>query len=168
VEKAQEAFDEKQAMEMQKKLLRQSFTFQDFLEQMKQVRKMGSLKDLVSMVPGVGRQLKDVDLDESEFGRVEAIILSMTPRERIHPEILNGSRRKRIADGSGTTLQDVNALIKQFEEAKKMMQRMMGSSGLMSRLNPFKKKRKEDALASKKFEKAQKKRRRKKKKKKKH
>ena len=120
------------------------------------------------MVPGVGRQLKDVDLDESEFGRVEAMILSMTAQERMRPEILNGSRRLRIANGSGTKIQDVNALVKQFEEAKKMMQKMMGGAGLLNRLNPFKKKRKEEAIATKKFEKAQKKKRLKKKKKKKH
>ena len=139
VEKAQDAFDEKQAEEMTKKIMRQTFTFQDFLEQMKQVRKMGSMKDLMSMIPGVGRQMKDVDLDESEFGRVEAIILSMTPRERNHPEILNGSRRKRIAQGAGATIQDVNGLIRQFDQAKKMMQKMMGGQGFMDRLNPFKK-----------------------------
>jgi signal recognition particle subunit SRP54 len=157
VEKAQEAFDEKKAQEMQKKLLRQTFTFQDFLDQMRQVKKMGSLKDLMSMIPGLGRQVKDMDFDEKEFGRLEAIILSMTPDERVHPEILTGGRRQRIAKGSGTTLQDVNALVRQFDEAKKMMQRMMGASGLISRLNPFKKKRKEEAKAEHKFEKAQKK-----------
>jgi signal recognition particle subunit SRP54 len=168
VEKAQEAFDEKTAQEMQKKLMRKSFTLQDFLDQMKQVKKMGSLKDIMSMIPGVGRQLKDVDLDESEFGRVEAMILSMTPKEREHPEILTGNRRKRIAKGSGVELQDINALIKQFEEAKKMMQRMMGASGMMGKINPFSnKKKKESAAAARKFEKAEKKRRTKKKKKKK-
>ncbi len=168
VEKAQEAFDQEQALEMQKKLLRQTFTFQDFLDQMKQVKKMGSFKDLISMIPGLGRQLKDVELDEGEFARVEAMIQSMTPAERQRPEILNGSRRQRIAKGSGATLQDVNALVKQFYEAKKMMQRMMGAAGLVNRLNPFKKKRKEAAVASRKFEKSQHKRRMKKKKKKKH
>ncbi|MBN1903132.1 signal recognition particle protein [Candidatus Sumerlaeota bacterium] len=167
VEKAQETFDEKKAQEMQKKILRQSFTFQDFLDQMKQVKKMGSLKDLMSMIPGVGKQLKDVDIDEAEFGRVEAMILSMTMEERNHPEILNGSRRLRIAKGSGTSLQDVNAIIKQFEEAKKMMQKMMGATGVLQKLNPFKKKRKEEAIATKKFEKEQQKKRIKKKKKKK-
>jgi len=168
VEKAQETFDARKAQEMQKKILRQSFTFQDFLDQMKQVRKMGSFKDLMSMIPGVGRQLKDVDLDEGEFARVEAMILSMTPREREHPEILNGSRRSRIANGSGATLQDVNALLKQFDEAKRMMQKMMGSTGLAGRLNPFKKKKKEEAVAARKFEKAQQKKRKKKKKKRRH
>jgi len=168
VEKAQEAFDQKKAEEMQKKILRQSFTFQDFLEQMKQVKKMGSFKDLISMVPGMGRQLKDVEFDEKEFGRVEAMILSMTPEEREHPEVLNGSRRLRIAKGSGCSLQDVNAVIKQFDEAKKMMQKMMAGAGLLDRLNPFKKKKKEEAIAAKKFEKKEQKRRMKKKKKKKH
>ncbi|HQH11272.1 MAG TPA: signal recognition particle protein [Candidatus Sumerlaeota bacterium] len=166
VEKAQETFDAKQAQEMQKKLMRQSFTFQDFLDQMKQVKRMGPLKDIMSMIPGVGRQLKDVDFDEAELGRVEAVILSMTPEEREHPEILTGSRRQRIAKGSGATLQDVNALIRQFEEAKKMMQRMMGATGLMGKLNPFSKKRKEEAKADHKFEKQQKKQQLKKKKKK--
>lgn len=168
VEKAQETFDEKKAREMHKKILRKSFTFQDFLEQMKQIKKMGSLKDLVSMIPGMGKQIKDEELDEREFARVEAMILSMTPRERLHPEILNGNRRKRIAMGSGTTLQQVNAILKQFEEAKKMMQKMMGGAGLMNRLNPFKKKRKDDMTAVKKFQKTQKRKRRKGKKKKKH
>lgn len=168
VEKAQEAFDETKAREMQKKILRQTFTFQDFLDQMKQVKKMGSLKDLMTMIPGVGKQLKDVDLDEGEFGRVEAMILSMTPAERNHPEIINGNRRLRIAKGSGNTLQEVNAVIKQFEEAKKMMHKMMGSAGVLQKLNPFQKKRKEEAIATKKFEKSQQKKRIKKKKKKKH
>ncbi len=168
VEKAQEAFDQKKAEEMQKKILRQSFTFQDFLEQMKQVKKMGSIKDLISMVPGMGKQLKDVEFDEKEFGRVEAMILSMTPEERENPEILNGSRRMRIAKGSGCSLQDVNAVIKQFDEAKRMMQKMMAGAGLLDRINPFKKKKKEEAIAAKKFEKKEQKRRMKKKKKKKH
>ncbi len=177
VEKAQETFDEKQAQEMQKKILRQTFTFQDFLDQMKQVKKMGSIKDLLSMLPGVGRQLQETDLDEGEFGRVEAMILSMTPEEREKPEIINGSRRARIAKGAGATIQDVNALIKQFEEARKMMQRMVGmqqaaakGGGLLERLNPFKKKKKEEAIAAHKREKAQQKKQRKlnKRKKKKH
>jgi len=168
VEKAQEAFDQKKAEEMHKKILRQTFTFQDFLEQMKQVKKMGSFKDLISMVPGMGRQLKDVEFDEKEFGRVEAMILSMTPEEREQPEILNGSRRLRIAKGSGTSIQDVNAVIKQFDEAKKMMQKMMAGAGLLDRLNPFKKKKKEEAVAARKFEQKEQKRRMKKKKKKRH
>ena len=168
VEKAQESFDEKQAMEMQKKIKRQSFTFQDFLDQMKQVRKMGSMKDLMSMLPGMGRQMKDVDLDESELGRVEGIIHSMTPYEREHPEVLDGRRRHRIANGSGTTLQDVNSLLKQFNEARKMMSRMMGGGGgMMGGLNPFGKKKKTEAQDAKKKARAKKKKKLKKKRKKK-
>ena len=125
VEKAQEAFDEKQAIEMQKRLRRAQFTFSDFLKQMRQMRKMGPLKDLMSLIPGVGGQLKDIELDEHEVNKVEAMILSMTPGERDNSQILNGSRRQRIAAGSGTTIQDVNQLIKQFEEARRMMKQMM-------------------------------------------
>lgn len=125
VEKAQEAFDEKQAVEMQKRLRRAEFTLSDFLQQMRQMRKMGPLKDLMSMIPGLGKQLKDVELDEADIKRIEAIILSMTPHERDNPDILTGSRRERIASGSGTSIQEVNQLVKQFEEARKMMKRMM-------------------------------------------
>ena len=125
VEKAQEAFDEKQAIEMQKRLRRAEFTLSDFLQQMRQMRKMGPLKDLMSMIPGLGKQLKDVELDEADIKRIEAIILSMTPHERDNPDILTGRRRERIASGSGTSIQEVNQLVKQFEEARKMMKRMM-------------------------------------------
>lgn len=125
VEKAQEAFDAKQALEMQKRLRRAEFTFTDFLNQMRQMRKMGPLKDLLAMIPGLGSQLKDVELDEKELKRIEAIILSMTPEERDNPQILNGSRRERIARGSGSTIQEVNQLIKQFEEARRMMKQML-------------------------------------------
>lgn len=139
VEKAQVAFDEKQAREMERKIRKQTFTFQDFVDQMQQVRKMGSLKDLVAMIPGLGRQLKDVQFDDREFGSIESIILSMTPEERENPEILNGSRRRRIAEGSGNSVQDVNQLIKQFNEAKRMMKHMVrgGAPGL----GPFRKKK---------------------------
>lgn len=125
VEKAQEAFDAKQSLEMQKRLRRAEFTFTDFLNQMRQMRKMGPLKDLLAMIPGLGSQLKDVELDEKELKRIEAIILSMTPEERDNPQILNGSRRERIARGSGSTIQEVNQLIKQFEEARRMMKQML-------------------------------------------
>ncbi len=127
-EKAQETFDEEQAMEMAKKIKRQSFTLSDFLDQMQQVRKMGPLKKIMGMLPGVGQMLEGQDIDEKEFGRVEAIIQSMTPAERNDPTILNGNRKKRIADGSGTTPQAVNALLTQFEQAKKLMKMLSGGA----------------------------------------
>ena len=120
VEKAQEQFDEAQARELKKKLAKDQFTLWDFYNQIQQIKKMGNIKDLASMIPGVGKALKDVDMDNDSFKSIEAIILSMTPKEREHPEIINGSRRKRIADGSGTSLQDVNKLLKQFEGTRKM------------------------------------------------
>jgi signal recognition particle subunit SRP54 len=125
VEKAQEHFDEKQAVELQKKMRKASFTFQDFLDQMQQVRKMGPLKNLLEMIPGVGSALKDVDLPEKDMKRVEAMIQSMTTEEREDPNLLNGRRKERIARGSGTSMQEVNALISQFEAARKMMKGMM-------------------------------------------
>ena len=143
VEKAQEQFDEKQARELKKKLAKDQFTLWDFYQQIQQVKKMGNIKDLAGMIPGVGKALKDVDIDnDSAFKSVEAIILSMTPKEREHPEIINGSRRKRIADGSGTSLPEVNRLLKQFEGTRKamkgamtgnLMQRMSGMRGMMGR-----------------------------------
>ncbi len=125
VEKAQEQFDEKQARELKKKLARDKFTLWDFYEQIQQVKKMGNIKDLASMIPGMGKALKDVDMDNDSFKGIEAIILSMTPYEREHPEVINGSRRKRIADGSGTSLQEVNRLLKQFEGTRSMMKSVM-------------------------------------------
>lgn len=125
VEKAQEHFDEKQAMELQKKMRKASFTLQDFLDQMQQVKKMGPLKGLLEMIPGVGSALKDVDIPEKEMKRVEAMIQSMTTEERENPDILSGSRRARVARGSGATPQEVNALIAQFEQARKMMKGVM-------------------------------------------
>ena len=143
VEKAQEQFDEKQARELKKKLAKDQFTLWDFYQQIQQVKKMGNIKDLAGMIPGVGKVLKDVDIDnDTAFKSVEAIILSMTPKEREHPEIINGSRRKRIADGSGTSLPEVNRLLKQFEGTRKamkgamtgnLMQRMGGMRGMMGR-----------------------------------
>ena len=143
VEKAQEQFDEKQARELKKKLAKDQFTLWDFYQQIQQVKKMGNIKDLAGMIPGVGKALKDVDIDnDTAFKSVEAIILSMTPKEREHPEIINGSRRKRIADGSGTSLPEVNRLLKQFEGTRKamkgamtgnLMQRMGGMRGMMGR-----------------------------------
>lgn len=122
VEKAQEHFDEKQALELQKKMRKASFTLQDFLDQMQQVRRMGPLKDLIGMLPGVGSALKDIDIPEKDIKRIESIILSMTNEERNNPDLLNGARKARIAKGSGTTAQEVNALIEQFNTARKMMQ----------------------------------------------
>lgn len=133
VEKAQEQFDEKQARELKKKLAKDRFTLMDFYNQIQQVKKMGNIKDLAGMIPGMGKALKDVDLDNSSFKSVEAIILSMTPTERENPDMLNGSRRKRIADGSGTAIQDVNRLLKQFEGTKKLM-KTVATGGLASRL----------------------------------
>ncbi len=121
VEKAQQQYDEKEAAEIAAKLRKNQFTFNDFLKQIQQIKKMGNIKDLASMIPGVGKAIRDVDIDNDAFKGIEAIIMSMTPAEREHPEIINGSRRQRIAKGSGTTLQDVNRLLKQFEDMRKMM-----------------------------------------------
>ncbi|MBQ4184338.1 MAG: signal recognition particle protein [Bacteroidales bacterium] len=139
VEKAQEQFDEKQARELKKKLAKDKFTLWDFYEQIQQVKKMGNIKDLASMIPGVGKAIKDVDIDNDAFKGVEAIILSMTPEEREHPEILNGSRRKRIADGSGTSLPEVNRLLKQFEGTRKVMKGAMTGS-LMQQMRGMRRK----------------------------
>jgi len=134
VEKAQEQFDEKQARELKKKLAKDQFTLWDFYEQIQQVKKMGNIKDLASMIPGVGKAIKDVDIDNDKaFKGVEAIILSMTPYEREHPDIINGSRRKRIADGSGTSLAEVNKLLKQFEGTRKVMKGAM-TGNLMQKM----------------------------------
>ena len=129
VEKAQEAYDEKEARELKKKLAKNQFTLMDFYNQIQQVKKMGDIKELASMLPGVGKAIKDVDIDnEKAFKSIEAIIMSMTPAERERPEIINGSRRKRIADGSGTSLQEVNKLLKQFEGTRKAMKQVMGGN----------------------------------------
>ena len=134
VEKAQEQFDEKQARELKKKLAKDQFTLWDFYQQIQQVKKMGNIKDLAGMIPGMGKAIKDVDIDNDKaFKSTEAIILSMTQKEREHPEIINGSRRKRIADGSGTTLPEVNRLLKQFEGTRKMMKGAM-TGNLMQRM----------------------------------
>ncbi|SHI62028.1 signal recognition particle subunit FFH/SRP54 (srp54) [Tangfeifania diversioriginum] len=135
VEKAQEQFDEGEARKLQKKLAKNTFNFDDFLKQINQIKKMGDLKDVVSMIPGMGKAMKNMDLDDDAFKHIEAIIHSMTPEERENPAVINGSRRKRIANGSGTNIQEVNRLLKQFAETRKMMkavsqgknvQRMMG------------------------------------------
>ena len=136
VERAQEQYDEEEAKRLQKKIQKNQFDFNDFMSQIQQIKKMGNLKELASMIPGVGKALKDVEIDDNAFKSIEAIINSMTPKERTHPEILNGSRRQRIARGSGTTLQEVNRLLKQFDETRKMMKKVTGSKmgQMMSRM----------------------------------
>ena len=137
VEKAQEAIDEKEARETRKKLAKNQFTLNDFYNQIQQIRKMGDIKDLAGMLPGVGKQIKDLDIDnDSAFKVTEAIYHSMTPYEREHPEAINGSRRKRIADGSGTSVPEVNKLLKQFESSRKMM-KMAVDGSLRERLKNF-------------------------------
>ncbi len=126
VEKAQEQFDAEQARELHKKILKDRFNFNDFLDQIGQIKKMGNLKDLAGMIPGMGKVMKDIDIDDNAFKGVEAIIKSMTPAERENPALLNGSRRKRIADGSGTSIVEVNRLMKQFEDMRKMMKMVSG------------------------------------------
>lgn len=126
VEKAQEQFDEEQARVLQKKLAKNQFNFDDFLAQIRQIKKMGNVKDLMSMIPGMGKAIKNLDIDDNAFKGIEAIIQSMTPQERSDPSVLNGSRRKRIALGSGTDIQEVNRLIKQFEDTRKMMKAVAG------------------------------------------
>jgi signal recognition particle subunit SRP54 len=133
VEKAQEQYDEQKARELQKKIAKNQFNFNDFLDQLNQIKKMGNIKDLVGMIPGVGKALKGMDIDENAFKSIEAIIQSMTPKERENPDIINGSRRQRIAKGSGTNIQEVNKLLKQFEETRKMM-RMMSDKDKMQKL----------------------------------
>ena len=134
VEKAQEQFDAEEAKKLQKKISRNQFNFNDFLSQIQQIKKMGNIKDLASMIPGVGKALKDIDIDDDAFKGVEAIIYSMTAAEREDPALINGSRRKRIAEGSGTTVQYVNRLLKQFEESKKMMKMLSGGGKLMRKM----------------------------------
>ncbi len=129
VEKAQEQFDADQARKLQKKIAKNQFNFEDFLAQIQQIKKMGNVKDLMGMIPGMGKALKNVDIDDDAFKGIEAIIRSMTPEERENPILLNGSRRRRIAQGSGTTVQEVNQLIKQFNETRKMMKTMSGAGG---------------------------------------
>ena len=128
VERAQEQFDEEEARKLQKKIQKNKFDFNDFLNQIEQIKKMGNLKELASMIPGVGKAIKDVDIDDNAFNGIEAIIRSMTPKERTNPEILNTSRRTRIAKGSGTTIQEVNRLIKQFDQTRKMMKMVTGNN----------------------------------------
>ena len=136
VERAQEQFDEEEAKRLQKKIQKNKFDFNDFYNQIQQIKKMGNLKDLAAMIPGVGKAIRDVDIDDNAFKGIEAIIQSLTPKERTNPEILNNSRRQRIAKGSGTNIQEVNRLIKQFEQTRKMMKMVTGSkmAGMMGKM----------------------------------
>ena len=136
VERAQEQYDEEEAKRLQKKIQKNQFDFNDFLTQIHQIKKMGNLKELASMIPGVGKAIKDIDIDDNAFKSIEAIIYSMTPEERTHPEILNGTRRTRIAKGSGTSIQEVNRLLKQFDLTRKMMKMVTGSkmAGMMQKM----------------------------------
>lgn len=135
VEKAQEQFSVEEAQKLQKKLAKNQFNFDDFLNQIKQIKKMGNIKDLMGMIPGMGKALKDVEIDDNAFKSIEAIIYSMTKKERESPEILNGSRRKRIAEGSGTTIQEVNRLVKQFEDTRKVMKSVTAGGGKQAMRN---------------------------------
>ena len=130
VEKAQEQFDQEEARKLQKKIAKNQFNFNDFMSQIQQIKKMGNLKDLAGMIPGVGKAIKNMDIDDDAFKEIEAIIQSMTPEEREKPSVLNGSRRKRIAAGSGRNIQEINRLIKQFDETRKMMKMMSGGKNL--------------------------------------
>ena len=128
VERAQEQFDEEEAKRLEKKIRKNQFDFNDFYNQIQQIKKMGNIKELASMIPGVGKAIRDVDIDDNAFKGIEAIIQSMTPQERTHPEVLNTSRRRRIASGSGTSIQEVNKLIKQFDQTRKMMKMVTGAN----------------------------------------
>jgi signal recognition particle subunit SRP54 len=133
VERAQEQFNEEEARKLQKKIAKNQFSFDDFLSQLQQIKKMGNMKDLVSMIPGVGKAMKDVEINDDAFKHIEAIIHSMTPKERQNPDLINGSRKQRIASGSGRNIQEVNKLMKQFEDTRKMM-RMMGNKDQMMKM----------------------------------
>lgn len=135
VEKAQEQFDAEEARKIQKKIAKNQFNFNDFISQIQQIKKMGNIKDLASMIPGVGKAMKNLDIDDDAFKSIEAIIHSMTPLERENPFVLNGSRKKRIAVGSGTSIQEVNRLIKQFDETRKMMKMMSGGKNMARMMN---------------------------------
>ncbi|MCA1764550.1 MAG: signal recognition particle protein, partial [Flavobacteriales bacterium] len=130
VERAQEQYDEEKARKLQKKIAKNEFNFDDFLDQIQQIKKMGNMKDLMGMIPGMGKAMKNLDVDDDAFKGIEAIIHSMTPEERADHKILNGSRRKRIAGGSGSSVQDVNKLVKQFEETRKMMHMMSNKKNM--------------------------------------
>ncbi len=133
VERAQQQFDEKKSKELERKIAKNEFDFNDFLQQLNQIKKMGNIKDLLGMIPGMGKAMKNIDISDDAFNKVEAIIHSMTPAERAQPELMNGNRRKRLADGSGNSIQEVNQFLKQFEEMRKMMKKMQksGAAGKM-------------------------------------
>ncbi|MEY4875348.1 MAG: hypothetical protein RL708_497 [Bacteroidota bacterium] len=139
VEKAQEQYDEKEAQKLNQKIRKNQFDFDDFLSQLNQIKKMGNLKDLMAMIPGVGKAMKDIDISDDAFKKIEAIIQSMTPKERMNPDLIDGNRRKRLASGSGNSIQEVNNFLKQFEEMRKMMKNMnkMQSAGRMMKGLPF-------------------------------
>jgi signal recognition particle subunit SRP54 len=139
VERAQEQYDEEEARRLQKKIAKNQFDFNDFIAQIHQIKKMGNLKELASMIPGIGKVMKNIDIDENAFKNIEAIIYSMTPGERSNPAILNGSRRQRIATGSGTSVQEVNRLIKQFDETRKMMSMLTTARSGSKKLSTSKK-----------------------------
>ncbi|MEN8787566.1 MAG: signal recognition particle protein [Flavobacteriales bacterium] len=138
VEKVQQQFDEEEAKKLQAKIAKNKFDFNDFLGQLQQIKKMGNVKDLMGMIPGVGKQIKDADIDENAFKGIEAIILSMTPHERENPTVLNGTRKQRLAKGSGQSIQEVNKLLKQFKETSKMMQMMNNKKGMMGMMKQMK------------------------------
>ena len=135
VERAQEQFNEQEARKMSKKIATDSFGFDDFMNQIQQIKKMGNMKDLMGMIPGMGKAMKDIDIDDDAFKHIEAMINSMTLAERQQPDIINGSRRKRIAMGSGRTVQDVNNLLKQFGDMRKMMKMMQSGGGRRGMMN---------------------------------
>ncbi len=138
VEKAQEQFDEEKARKLQKKIQKNQFNFNDFMEQLQQIKKMGNIKDLMGMIPGMGKAMKGVEIEDDAFKHIEAIIQSMTPAERENPSLLNGSRKKRIAKGSGQSIQEVNKLIKQFDDTRKMMKMMGNKKNMMKMMSQFK------------------------------
>jgi signal recognition particle subunit SRP54 len=138
VERAQEQFDEEQAKRLQRRLQKDQFDLNDFLDQLQQIKKMGNIKDLMGMIPGMGKAMKDVDIDENAFKHIEAIILSMTPEERGNPAIIDVKRKDRIARGSGRNVQDVNKLMKQFEDTRKMMKMMTNRSQMMAMMKQMK------------------------------
>jgi signal recognition particle subunit SRP54 len=138
VEKVQQQFDEEEAKKLQAKIAKNKFDFNDFLGQLQQIKKMGNMKDLIGMIPGASKQMKDTDIDENAFKGIEAIILSMTPHERENPTVLNGTRKQRLAKGSGTNIQEVNKLLKQFKDTSKMMQMMNNKKGMMGMMKQMK------------------------------
>jgi signal recognition particle subunit SRP54 len=138
VERAQEQYDEEQAMRLEKRIKKDQFDFNDFLEQIAQIKKMGSIKDLMGMIPGVGKAMKDVEINEDAFKHIEAIIQSMTPQERKNPGVLNGQRKIRISKGSGRSIDEVNRLIKQFDQTKQMMKMMTNKTQMMQMMKQMK------------------------------